>query len=38
MFKDEYLIDLKKDALQMVDQWSTDIVEIWIEVYALVLA
>ena len=37
-FLDQYLIEIKSESLKMLQQWSADILEVWTEVYALVLA
>lgn len=37
-FKSEFLLKLKEDSLAMIQQWSNDIIEIWIEVYAITLS
>jgi hypothetical protein len=36
-FKDKYLVALKDESLKMMKSWSQDILEIWIEVYAITL-
>jgi hypothetical protein len=36
-FKPEYMELLLKEANKMLQLWSADILEIWVEVYALVL-
>ena len=37
-FKTEYLKLLKDKASEMLNQWSSDILEVWTEVFALTLA
>jgi len=32
--KTKYLVALKNEAIIMLGQWSVDILEVWIEVYA----
>ena len=38
IFVNKYLHQLKNVALEMLKLWNADIIEIWVEVYAIVLA
>lgn len=35
---DEFLVQIKNESLKMLSCWSADILEIWTEVYAMVLS
>jgi hypothetical protein len=35
---DRFLVEMKDLSLWMLQQWSADILEVWVEVYAMTLA